>query len=40
MKRVDAIVSWETEDEATGEMVRQYNSYYTYIHEDSEWYER
>ncbi len=40
VRRADVIVSWETINEETGEVTRSYNSTYTYIHENSEWFER
>ncbi|MEL7235374.1 MAG: hypothetical protein AAGK74_12815 [Chloroflexota bacterium] len=39
VKRVDAIISWEVEDEETGEVTRTYSGDYTFIHENSEWFE-
>ncbi|MEM6283328.1 MAG: hypothetical protein AAF787_14130, partial [Chloroflexota bacterium] len=39
VKRVDAIISWEVEDEETGEVTRTFSGDYTYIHENSEWFE-
>lgn len=36
--RADVIVTWEVTDEETGEVTRSFNSDYTYIHENSEWF--
>lgn len=38
--RADAIVAWETVDEETGEVTHNFNHDFTYIHENSEWFER
>ncbi|MFZ4814582.1 MAG: cytochrome b [Phototrophicaceae bacterium] len=40
VKRADVVFGWETVDEETGVVTKNYNMRTTYIHENSEWFER
>jgi len=40
VKRADVVLVWQTYDEELDQMNYEYNTVATYIHENSEWYER